>query len=184
MKKLLTVLALTLMTVIMAFTVAGCATDTSAIDNLTDKIDELTERIEELENENNVFWTDKKEYSETETMTIYFGQTAVFKIRLDSDSRWSGTEGINYHFYLTSFCSDILVDSIATATYLSWNSGTYMPAWSSNATIAKKNVEKQAGGYYKGDGAAYNNATSFDFVICVPGTPFELARFKSVTVNK
>ena len=187
MKKILTVLGLTLMTVVMAFTVAGCATDTSAIDNLNDKIDELTERIEELENKNHVFWTDKKEYSSTETMTIYFGKTAAFKIRLGDDFKLGisgGSYYINNSFYLTSLCSDILKDSIATATYLSWNSGTYMRASSTNDTVAKQNVELRVYGSYKVDETVYNNATSIDFVVCVPGTPFELARFKNVTVNK
>ncbi|MDE6677386.1 MAG: hypothetical protein K2K12_06740 [Clostridia bacterium] len=185
MKKLFTVLALALMTVIMAVTVAGCGTDTAAVDELTNKVNKLTERIEELESKNNVFWTDKKEYSKTDTMTVYFGKTAVFKIRLDN-FKYSSSTGkyINGSFYLTNLCADILVDSIATTTYLSWNSGTYMPSWTPDGSIAKKDVETLVRGSYEGDGTAYNNATSFDFVVCVPGTPFELARFKNVSVNK
>ena len=188
MKKLLTVLALTLMTVVMAFTVAGCS-NTSAVDKLTERIEALEKENEDLQNQLNnlnVFWTDKKVYSKTETITIYFGQIAAFRIRVDNFEWVKSSYSINNDIYLTSLCSDILEDSIAFSTYLIWDNGTYLRDSSTTDKIAKQNEETRVGGNYKGDrtATAYNNATFFDFVICVPGTPFELARFKNVTVNK
>ena len=185
MKKLLTVLALTLMTVVMAFTIAGC---TNASAPTKEDFDALIDRVEELEEQNknlNVFWTNKKEYSETETMTIYFRDTAVYKIRLNftlSSGKpfWKGTTALNGEFYITGLCSDFYSSEIIGASFLEWNEGflelnsTYTPS------LIKKGVETSKAANYI-TSADYSGMTWLDFVICVPGTHVELARFKNVS---
>ena len=82
MKKLISVFVLAIMAASVLLAVAGCS-DNSA---LLAEIEELKDRVEDLENKNNVFWTDKAEYAEDETMTVYFKNTAVFEVSLDFES--------------------------------------------------------------------------------------------------
>ena len=118
MKKLISVFVLAMMAVSMLFAVAGCS-DNSA---LLAEIEGLKDRVEDLENKNNVFWTDKAEYAETETMTVYFKDTAVFKIRI-SDSRKflaSGGAIINADIMIESQKSDYYAENILGESYIEW----------------------------------------------------------------
>lgn len=85
MKKLISVFVLAVMVASVLLAVAGCSDNSGMQQNsdssaLLAEIEELKDRVEDLENKNNVFWTDKAEYSEHETMTIYFKDTAVFNV--------------------------------------------------------------------------------------------------------
>ena len=103
MKKIIRVVATIIAVVVMTFTITACA-DTSSlqsdIDSLKQQLDSQKEQINSLEgqidsleeqvNEKaNVFWTAKETYSETETMTVYYGKNAVFSIR-DVEIYWGG----------------------------------------------------------------------------------------------
>lgn len=199
MKKTLGILAVAFAAIVMTVTMIGCS-DTSAlqsdIDRLTDIVADLTDTVADLteDNENltdkvnslNVFTSDKAEYSEHETMTVYFGNQPVLKIRLSFDNA-DGTplwgRSFNFTVYITSLCTDIYDESIISTASLVWNQGSCVrkPA---SSYIIKQNVEKKAGGYFTETDEAYEKGTWFDLVICVPGTPFELARFKNVSHTK
>lgn len=167
---------------------------------LTDKVGDLTTDVNDLTIENgalkdrveglNIFTTDKAEYGEKETMTVYFKNQAVLKIRLRLDNlygaslQWSGETTFNSSIYITSLFADIYVESILGTSYVVWEDGMFLRRQNMNSSIADRNEEELFGGQYDGSEEAYTNATWFDFVICVPGTPFELARFKNVSVYK
>ncbi|MDE6677248.1 MAG: hypothetical protein K2K12_06035 [Clostridia bacterium] len=184
MKKLFTVLALALMTAVMAFTVAGCGNSAPTKEDF----DALKNRVEELEEQNknlNVFWTDKAEYSETETMTIYFRDTAVYKIRLDFTRSggkpfWKGTSALNGAFYITGLCSDFYSSEIIGASFLESDKGFLELNSKYEPSLIKKGVETSQSTYYE-TSTNYSGMTWLDFVICVPGTHVELARFKNVS---
>ncbi|MCH5163053.1 MAG: bZIP transcription factor [Clostridiales bacterium] len=199
MKKLLTVLALTLMTVVMAIAVIGCGTtDTTAIDELTKRIEALEKENEDLKkkdnelqnqvNNLNVFWADKKEYAETDTMTIYFRDTAVYKIRLRFDTlngtpfSSGGYYLINAYFYLTGLCSDIQTGEVVFGTFLESDKGDYLRS-TDFTELAKQGVETSTGSNYTSKNIENTSITRLDFVVCVPGTKVELARFKNVSFN-
>lgn len=95
MKKTLGILAAAFAAIVMAISMIGCS-DTSAlqsdIDRLTDTVADLTEDNENLTdkvNSLNVFTSDKAEYSEHETMTVYFRNQPVLKIRIDFDNTFN-----------------------------------------------------------------------------------------------
>ena len=185
MKKVISVFVLAIMAVSMLFAVAGCS-DNSA---LLAEIEELKDRVEDLENKNNVFWTDKAEYAEDETMTVYFRNTAVYKIRLDFNTLpgtafWiTGNDVINYHLIITSLVVDQYAGFIIDTSYVTWGDGNFLPnISSSNMTICHRGIETEAGGSLHSDENA-TNKQRYDFVICVPGTAFELARFVNVSVD-
>ena len=146
---------------------------------LADKNEELSDRIDAL----NVFTTDKAEYNERETMTVYFKNVPVLKIRGDFDNR-HGTllyGGFNFDLYITSLCGNLLAESITGTIRLDWDNGSCFRKPSTSTAVLKQNKETSAGGYFDDTEEAYANGTWFDLVICVPGTPFELARFKNVS---
>ena len=72
---------------------------TSENKTLTDKVGDLTTDVNDLTIENgalkdrveglNVFTTDKAEYGEHETMTVYFNNKPVLKIRINFDNIYS-----------------------------------------------------------------------------------------------
>ena len=206
MKKTLGILAAAFAAIVMTVTMIGCS-DTSAlqsdIDRLTDIVADLTDSVADLtdsvadlteENENltdkvnslNVFTSDKAEYSETETMIVYFKNQPVLKIRLSFDNA-DGTplwgRSFNFTVYITSLCTDIYDESIISTASLVWDQGSCVrkPA---SSYIIKQNVEKKAGGYFTETDEAYEKGTWFDLVICVPGTPFELARLNNLSHTK
>ncbi len=173
---------------------------TNKVDDLTDKVDDLTtengtlsDKVDDLTAENgeltdkinalNVFTTDKAEYNERETMTVYFKNVPVLKIRGDFDNR-HGTllyGGFNFDLYITSLCGNLLAESITGTIRLDWDNGSCFRKPSTSTAVLKQNKETSAGGYFDDTEEAYANGTWFDLVICVPGTPFELARFKNVS---
>ncbi|MDE6059480.1 MAG: hypothetical protein K2G44_05500 [Clostridia bacterium] len=186
MKKLFTVLALALMTVMMAVTVAGCGNSAPTKEDF----DALKNRVEELEEQNknlNVFRTDKKTYSETETMTIYFRDTAVYKIKLRFDTfsgvpfQSGGGPHMNAYLYLTGLCSDINTVEIIGGTFLESDEGVYLLSSTYTSSVIKKDIETQVGASYTETSNEYKSISRLDFVICVPGTHVELARFKNVS---
>ena len=199
MKKLFTMTVLALMTVVMAVAVTGCGTDSEAIDRLTKRIDALEKESEELEKENNnlqnqfnnlnVFWADKKEYSEMETMTIYFRDTAVYKIRLSFDTLSGkpfdrgGKYAFNGDFCVTGLCSDIYSSEIIGASFIEWDEGVSTLDSKYQQLLIQKDIETRIGAAYYGSSPDYSVMTWLDFVICVPGTHVELARFKNVSFS-
>ena len=154
------------------------------INDLTTENGELSDRIESL----NVFWTDKAEYGERETMTVYFGNRPVLKIRIDFDNLRGtalfGEWALNNSLYITSLCADIYADSIVGTSFVDSDNGTFVRDPSSSVRILTQNKETSITGSFDATKEAYAGATWFDIVICVPGTPFELARFKNVSVYK
>ncbi len=175
---------------------------TNKVDDLTDKVDDLTtengtlsDKVDDLTAENgeltdkinalNVFTTDKAEYNERETMTIYFKNVPVLKIRLRFDTP-DGTplSGGSCAMYITSLCADIYAESILSTMFLVWDNGIILKNNSTSTNVLKKNIETRTGGYFADTQDAYDNGTWFDIAICVPGTPFELARFKNVSHTK
>lgn len=150
---------------------------------LTDKNEELSDRIDAL----NVFTTDKAEYEEHETMTVYFKSIPVLKIRLNFDTS-IGTplswHSFNCDLYMTSFCTDIYFESILSTMLLVWDNGYCVRYRPESKGILRKNKESAFVGYFADTDDAYARGTWFDIVICVPGTPFELARFKNVSHTK
>ena len=185
---------ITVMAVIMSLTAVcfafGCTGTTQNNDNetLRAEIEDLKDRVEDLENKNNVFWTDKAEYSEHETMTVYFKDTAVFKIRLNFDTihgfaiRMS-SEYFNYFAYVTSLVSDINAVSVLGTSYITCEAASCLPNPNESVTICYKGKETSANGNFRIQ-EGMENATSYDFVICVPGTAFELARFVNLGIYK
>lgn len=184
MKKLISVFVLAIMAVSMLFAVAGCS-DNSA---LLAEIEELKDRVEDLENKNNVFWTDKAEYAEDETMTVYFKNTAVFEVSLDFESLhgtafWdtgSGT-GVNGAVFIKSLVADIYSDAIISTSYIIGEEATYVRTSSPSDNILLKGVKETTANVYRSQ-TLLSNDDSYDFVVCVPGTAFELARFVNVSI--
>ena len=170
---------------------------TSENKTLTDKVGDLTTDVNDLTIENgalkdrveglNVFTTDKAEYGEHETMTVYFKNQPVLKIRISFENingtaLWGNT--FNCRLYITSLCASIYDELIVGTTFIAWDRGTCARKQFSNVNIIKQNEETGVGGYFTDTEEAYAEATWFDLVICVPGTPFELARFKNVSVYR
>ena len=193
MKKVISVFVLTVMVVSVLLAVAGCSGNSGMQQNsdnsaLLAEIEELKDRVEDLENKNNVFWTDKAEYAEDETMTIYFKNIAIVRIRLnminDGAAFWISGKVINANIYVTSLVRDIYADSVLATSYLEWDNGVCMRNESVSPEICRQNIEVSTGGNYAASDAIANNVVCFDFIICVPGTAFEIARFANVRVNK
>ena len=209
MRKMLGIIAAIVAVMVMALPLAACGNSSAGkseddlkdiiaelIDKneeLTNKVDDLTDKVDDLTAENgeltdkinalNVFTTDKAEYNERETMTVYFKNVPVLKIRGDFDNR-HGTllyGGFNFDLYITSLCGNLLAESITGTIRLDWDNGSCFRKPSTSTAVLKQNKETSAGGYFDDTEEAYANGTWFDLVICVPGTPFELARFKNVS---
>ncbi len=181
MKKAVIAVMVVIMTLTAAFMVSGCTDEA-----MQAQIDGLMDRVEDLENKNNVFWTDKAEYAETETMTVYFKDTAVFKIRI-SDSRKflaSGGAIINADIMIESQKSDYYAENILGESYIEWfndaqESGicirtSYGSDASDRVCYAKQEVTCPIS--FRAE-EAITKGTTYDFVLCIPGTQFELARF-------
>ncbi len=196
MRKMLKVLAAIFAAVVMTIPMVACGDSSktqSELDLLKETIEELTDRLDDLIDQNeelsdridalNVFTTDKTEYNEHETMTVYFKNTPVLKIRLNFDLSmgtplWGGS---NFELYVTSLCGNLLAQSITGTIRLDWDNGSCFRKLSTSTTVLKQNEEKSTGGYFDNSEEARANGTWYDLVICVPGTPFELARFKNVS---
>ncbi len=202
MRKMLGIIAAIVAVMVMALPLAACGNSSAGkseddlkdiIAELIDKNEELTNKVDDLTAENgeltdkinalNVFMTDKTEYNEHETMTVYFKNTPVLKIRLNFDLSmgtplWGGS---NFELYITSLCGNLLAQSITGTIRLDWDNGSCFRKLSTSTTVLKQNEEKSTGGYFDNSEEARANGTWYDLVICVPGTPFELARFKNVS---
>lgn len=98
MKKTLGILMAAVMIIVMAISMVGCGTSQmqSEIDGLKDLVADLTDKVDDLTKDNedltdkitslNVFTADKAEYEEHETMTVYFKNQPVLKIRINFDN--------------------------------------------------------------------------------------------------
>ena len=132
MKKLIATAMIAIVFVSVLCVFSGCGSEVPTYDDteLYYEIESLKDRIENLENKNNVFWTDKAEYGEHETMTVYFKDTAVFEIRLRFDTGSGLAFGIannyviNGSLYIKSLVSDILADYVIDSSYILCESGT------------------------------------------------------------
>ena len=183
MKKAVIAVMVVIMTLTAAFMVSGCTDEA-----MQTQIDSLMDRVEDLENKNNVFWTDKTEYAETETMTVYFKDTAIFKIRLNFNTIFNTAFEMNnlyfnYFAYVTSLVSDINAVSVLGTSYITCETASCLSNPNDSVTVCYKGKETSANGNFRIQ-EGMQNAASYDFVICVPGTAFELARFADVTVYK
>lgn len=214
MRKMLKVLAAIFAAVVMAIPMVACGDSSktqSELDLLKETIEELTDRLDELTTENgeltdrlddlttengeltdkidalNVFTTDKAEYNERETITIFYKKKPFLKIRINFDSTF-GTAlyglDLGVGFYITSLYSAIYAESITNTVFIEWNNGICISELSSDLSIMEQNKECRSGADFIGTKKAYDEATWFDLVICAPGTPFELARFKNVSHTK
>lgn len=185
MKKAVIAVMVVIMTLTAAFMVSGCTNEAMQI-----QIDSLVDRIENLENKNNVFWTDRAEYAETETMTVYFKDIAVLEISLNLDTTYynmafsdTGNHfSVNSSIYLKSLVAVMYAETILFNSYLTCDDGSYLRANDINSSILYKDVKTNINGPYEGN-VQLSKDVEYDFVICVPGTPFELARFKNVSVQ-
>ncbi len=212
MRKMLKVLAAIFAAVVMAIPMVACGDSSKTqseldllketIEELTDRLDDLTaengelnDRLDDLTTENgeltdkiealNVFTSDKAEYGVRETMTVYFKNIPVLKIRLDDPAIAGAGKTIwNGALLITSFCADLYADSIMGNSYVVCNSGIFLIMEQSYVQVLEQNKESRVIYNYQGTAEAYTNATSLDLVICVPGTPFELARFKNIPFTK
>ncbi len=212
MKKALKILAIiaTVMVTVLPLAACGDSSKTQSeldllketIEELTDRLDDLTaengelnDRLDDLTTENgeltdkinglNVFTSDKAEYEEHETMTVYFKNVPVLKIRIAftniyGTAVWSGA--FNFSVFITALCADIYDESIIGTAFIAWDNG-YCLRGSATPDLIKRNVETKASGYFDDTVDAYKTGTWFDLVICVPGTPFELARFKNISYH-
>ena len=197
MEKIIRVIAMIMVVAVGIFTFAACA-DTSSlqsdIDSLKQQINSLEGQIDGLEekvNEKaNVFWTDKGVYSQTETMTVYYGKNAVFAIAIDhsglSGGAWTAGTTINVSLKAISFHADILVSSILQTAYLESSEGVFMNAasYGGGTQVLTKGIEASVGSNYQNAAAAIDITTYYNLVICVPGTPFPLASFNKLTVTR
>lgn len=197
MKKTLGILMAAVMIIVMAISMVGCGTSQmqSEIDGLKDLVADLTDKVDDLTKDNedltdkitslNVFTADKAEYEEHETMTVYFKNQPVLKIRINFDNIFKtalfGGSVMNHIISITSLCADMYAETIVGASFVVSNSGTCVRRSSAGNQILKHNVEVAVPGQFACTDEAYNNSTWFDLVICVPGTPFELARFKNIS---
>ena len=181
MKKLISVFVLAIMAVSMLFAVAGCS-DNSA---LLAELEDLKDRVEDLENKNNVFWTDKAEYAEDETMTVWFKDQQIFNISIDSSDPFqaAGDRYINGRVIIENFVADVYADYVLGFSYIQWendygDSGTCVRKLydSPSFVVCQKGQEVDCPLTFDAT-ETLANGESFDFVICIPGTPFELAHF-------
>ena len=165
MKKAVIAVMVVIMMLTAAFMVSGCTDEA-----MQTQIDSLMDRVEYLENKNNVFWTDKAEYGEHETMTVYFKDTAVFKIRLSFDTTSFGLafgiaseHVINGSLYVKSLTSDIFADAVLANSYLLHENGIALKKTSTNQTILHKDIEKNVGAVYESS-STMADGTNYDFI--------------------
>lgn len=211
MKKLLTAFVLILCSVIVC-SVCGCGVDnTEHVEDLKIRIDTLESangslqntledyknRIELLESDNdslqdkieslesvkpNVFWTGKEEYAQNETMTVYYGNKAVFEMTLAIDYPYASDKAA-YIFggvEIKSLLTDISGASILRTSYLEYDSNIAMyGSRDIDEVICYKGVKVQnASRYACGVASNVKNSKDVKLWICVPGTPFPMAYFK------
>ena len=206
MKKIISAVALTLCIVLSCCFAVACSENNNSYNEnkfaeLERVIEDLKNQIGKLENENNslkdeleeiknfkdnVFWTEKQEYSQNETMTVYYGNIAVFKIKIRENypDTSSNLDFVNNDFGITSLITDIYAGDMVKTTYLEYDgkiaiNGSSYDSSNSTADICYKNVEKFIGASYDcvlSDDVI--NATDVKIVVCVPGTPFPMAYFK------
>lgn len=162
--------------------------------NSVSSIDELKVEIDELKQQNgeqqeqldkvNVFWTEKEEYSQDETMTIYYGKKAVLHIKIKSIyTGVSNVDTVSSKIYITSLLTNLYTFSILQTAYITHNNEIYLNRGTyDNNDICKKNIETTKGSYYVNKNGTFIDS-QIDYTICVPGTPFPLASFKNVLVS-
>ncbi len=194
MKKIISAVALTLCIAFSCCFAVACG-ENNNIDN-EKKFAELERLIEDLKNQigeleenknSNVFWTEKQEYSQNETMTIYYGNSAVLKLKVRETFPYILADGryIIGWFDITSLLTDIDMNLIAKTTYveydgkIAYNANRYL-----ETNMCQKGVENDIGANYPCTGLTeVLNAKEVKIVVCVPGTPFPLAHFKISKIN-
>ncbi len=214
MKKIISAVALILCIVLSCCFAVACSPDYgNEIENLKNQIGELENsnntlknELEEVKNENNslkdeleeiknskdnVFWTEKQEYSQNETMTVYYGNIAVLKVKLSeySPNTALNIDFVNCNFGITSLVADIYAGDMVKTTYLEYDgkiaiNGSSYDSSNSTAYICYKNIENFIGASYDcvlSDDVI--NATDVKIVVCVPGTPFPMAHFKITKIT-
>lgn len=188
MKKLIATAMIAIVFVSVLCVFSGCGNEVPTYDDteLYYEIEKLKDRIEDLENKNNVFWTEKAEYTENETMTIYLKDNAICSIRLNSETGSFGTvndDGLNGRVYVTSFIDKMRSDTMIAASYVLWEDGMATRDVSTSPFILNKNEESIVPGIFSSN-EDVRNGDNYSYVICLPGTLFELARFTNITVLK
>lgn len=195
MKKIVGTLVIVVMLVAVLCVSTGCSMsgnnnqqsyDDSA---LLAELENLKDRVDELESKNNVFWTDKAEYGEHETMTVYFKDTAVFEVSLDFSSRYNtpffdagDQKTLNGMVFVKSLLADINAETVLSTAYLISDVTTCARLSYDGITLLNKDEKICVIRQYKSTVELSENE-SYDFVICVPGTPVELARFVDISVH-
>ena len=211
MKKIISAVALILCIALSCCFAVACSENNNSYNEnkfaeLERVIEDLKNQIGELENENNslkdeleeiknfkdnVFWTEKQEYSQNETMTIYYGNIAVLKVKLSeySPNTALNIDFVNCNFGITSLVADIYAGDMVKTTYLEYDgkiaiNGSSYDSSNSTAYICYRNVENFIGASYDcvlSDDVI--NATDVKIVVCVPGTPFPMAHFKITKIT-
>ncbi len=205
MKKIISAVALTLCIAFSCCFAVACSPDYgNEIENLKNQIGELENsnntlknELEEVKNENNslkdeleeiknskdnVFWTEKQEYSQNETMTIYYGNIAVLKIEIYEKfpNTTLETQSIGSYFSITSLQTDIDMGEIVKTSYIEYDEKiAYNKSSYNEINMCHKGIKEQIGAGYRctlTDDVI--NAKEVKLVICVPGTPFPMAYFK------
>ena len=95
-----------------------------------------------------------------------------------------GGSVLNHALNITSICADIIADSVVGTSFIISDHGTFVRDPSTYVIILPQNEEEVVAGHFSGSDEAYDASAWFDLVICVPGTPFELARFKNLSYTQ
>ena len=131
----------------------------------------------------NMFWTDKAEYSESETVTVYFADKEVYTIRKTYGSYAAIIGYINFGLEVTCLSVDLPLESIARYINLYWDDGVFVNMQTYSSDICKVNIKKTTDVEFRGTNDAMTNKTYLNLVICVPGTAFPMATIKNVTIT-
>ncbi len=188
MKKVVVCVLCAIMVTVM-FVITGCSDNSEQIAQLQQRNIELEQRIEELERKDisadpkdlSVFWTDKAEYVEGETVTVYFGENAVYKVVVEQYN--VGLDVFSIQLQVTSLICPISKASILLYSYIVWDAGQIVNATDYGVGICNLNVVTRTGCDFRNAAAALENATFFDLVLCVPGVPFPLCTIKNLDIR-
>ena len=209
--------AVLIIAIFLAMTIAGCANNSDmqksindmqkSINDLEKSNSDLKKSIGDLEKANsdlkkeldklqkngpnpstlNVFWTDKYEYAEYETITVYFRDIALYSIKKHFHNFVTGGGGAAWISVIITclYFPSMTVSSVLDNICLRWDEGVcYNSDTYSASEICYKNIGKEAGTEFNQFNAVYAAATFFDLIICVPGTYFPLAVIKNITIEK
>ena len=201
MKKFIKSIVLIMMSVVMLLSFTACA-GTSA---LKKEIEELKQQISELQEtgigdkgptgdkgpvgdpaELNVFWTDKYEYTEDETVTVHYRDMALYSVKKRSHDYGTGGSGGIALVGIRVMClylPSISISSVLQNICLRWDEGLIYNNLTYSGTCYQ-NIAKDDGVMFSPFNTVYASATFFDLIICVPGTYFPLAVIKNITIEQ